>query len=77
MCSYFWVQVYFIVLIIFDCIFGVKKCELLNQCKIGRGLDLEGEEDNKMGFYMDVMKKREVNIMYYLKIDIRDFDDVF
>lgn len=30
-----------------------------------------------MGFYTDVTKKREVNIMYYLKIDIRDFDDVF
>lgn len=62
--------------IISDRIFGAKQCESLRQCTTGKGLNLEEEEDNKMGFYTDVTKKREVNTMYYLKTDIRDLDDV-
>lgn len=30
-----------------------------------------------MGFYMDVIKKRGVDMMYYLEINIEDFGDVF
>nr|XP_034300155.1 uncharacterized protein LOC105322194 isoform X1 [Crassostrea gigas] len=75
-CSHSRVHLLFTASIISDRIFGAKQCESLRQCTTGKGLDLEEEEDNKMGFYTDVTKKRRVNTMYYLQTNITDLNDV-
>lgn len=75
-CSHSRAQVFFTASIISDRIFGARQCESLEQCTTGDGLNLEGQEDNRMGFHTDVTKKRGVDTMYYLKTKIKDLGDV-
>lgn len=75
-CSHSRAQVFFTASIISDRIFGARQCESLAQCTTGDGLNLEGQEDNRMGFHTDVTKKRGVDTMYYLETDIEDLGDV-
>lgn len=75
-CSHSRAHLFFTASIISDRIFGARQCESLAQCTTGEGLNLEEQEDNKMGFYTDVTKKRDVNTMYYLQTNITDLNDV-
>lgn len=75
-CSHSRAQVFFTASIRSDRIFGARQCESLAQCRKGKNLNLKGQVDNKMGFHIDVTKKREVNTMYYLKTKIKDLGDV-
>lgn len=75
-CSHSRAQVFFTASIISNRIFGARKCKPLTQCTSGDGLNLEGQEDNRMGFHTDVTKKRGVDTMYYLETNIKDLGDV-